>query len=313
MKLHQESCSKNENENIENSNITIIQVSNPRPHNSNINQFSLNLQPNLESTQNLNTAENSYKSNDINLSLHKNLSEIKVDPLEETVQNRSEINILNTSHIRNNTEINVNKLKLSQNENTITTSDMNHEYYEKIFLPSTSNSITNVPVNIVARIPPKSPKFSLLSKQQRSVSHSELHINRDRIHSTVQSSLMENAIKHCNSNVNVTNTTYLDKSIPSTSTKRDEISTGSPVKHILMRGMTELQIKSRQQINLNHNLTNANSSNFKISAIRNGEKRRRSLSSSEASRSETQDRNTTGNNFKKLINIDKDTIITNFR
>lgn len=313
MKLHQEACSgkdiSNDPQNIGNSNITIIQVSNIGPNNSDQNQYDSNSSSNVDSLQNLFVTKNSYKSNDNVLLLHNNTSEIKNDIQSEPVQNRSEINVLNSSHIKSNFGISTNKLGPSQIINTenrtkIISNNINHEYYEQIFLPSTSNSITNVPVNIVTRIPPKSPKFSLLSKQQRSVSHSELHINRERIHSNIQSPLNENEIASCNTNINASSTTHFDiKPMPSTSSKRDESSATAPIKHILMRGVTELQIKSRPHMISNNNLPHNNLINNRLQSganrntQNNGEKRRRSLSSSEATQNETSERNAHGNKY----------------
>lgn len=88
--------------------------------------------------------------------------------------------------------------------NSITTTQQSQpQHYEQVFLTS-SPSITSTPTTTPNNIQnengstPKSPKFNFLAKQQKSASHSELHINRINLNKPSSSPLSSSSSSSSN-------------------------------------------------------------------------------------------------------------------
>lgn len=155
-----------------------------------------------------------------------------------------------------------------------TSSPTTPQHYEQVFLssssplPATNNNIINLPIII----PPNSPLLSLINRQHnRSASQTEIQLNRSKSKSVN----------------NKENTKNLDEIQPSTSTGRTSVAvqTQTPLNRpVLTRGQTELVLSRPSR--LDKSIRNRKENNQAVEKLRNEsqEQRKRSSSTSEATR-----------------------------
>lgn len=135
-------------------------------------------------------------------------------------------------------------------------------------LPATNNNIINLPIII----PPNSPILSLINRQHnRSASQTEIQLNRSKSKSVN----------------NKENTKNLEEFQPSTSTGRTSVAvqTQTPLNRpVLTRGQTELVLSRPSR--LDKSIRNRKDNNQAVEKLRNEshEQRKRSSSTSEATR-----------------------------